>query len=332
MQFMNKPSLQILVRHHHLHAIQFRDTKLPLSKWNAYGQGQEEPATPSRRSATWTYPTRAFGSSFIASARPWRKVSISSAARFGFTKLASVADMIAVVSVSATTRLRCSAFLEANLRFWGAGRVQELAEHPRRTASCLPSFRLQAPPAQWIASTYSDSDPRYSATGEQILFFSTRSGRKPWIADRQGRNPQMVAVNGRFYGSPSWSPNGGRIAYDARIDSVAQVMVVSALGGTPKPVTSDRFENIVPSWSHDGQWIYCSNRSGRHEIWRVRPNGGASEQVTQKGGFDSQETRDGKYLYFSRSRTAPDIWRRTPDSTEEILVPEVAGRIWVAGK
>ena len=53
---------------------------------------------------------------------------------------------------------------------------------------------------------------------------------------------------------------------------------------------------------------------------------------TQKGGFDSQETRDGKYLYFSRSRAAPDIWRRTPDGTEELLVPEVAGRMWVAGQ
>lgn len=190
------------------------------------------------------------------------------------------------------------------------------------------------PPAQWIASTFGDLDPRYSATGEQILFQSTRSGsRKPWIADRQGRNAQMVALNGPFLGSPNWSPDGGRIAYDVRIEGFAQVMVVSSLGGTPKPLTSDKFENIVPSWSHDGQWLYyCSNRSGRQEIWRVRPNGGASEQVTQNGGFDSQESRDGKYLYFSRSRSAPGLWRRTPDGAEELLVPEVAGRIWVAGK
>ena len=98
-------------------------------------------------------------------------------------------------------------------------------------------------------------------------------------------------------------------------------------------MTDPKFENIVPSWSHDGQWLYyCSNRSGRQELWRVRPNGGASEPVTQKGGFEAQESRDGKVLYFSRSRTAPDIWRRTPDGTEELLVPEVAGRMWVAGQ
>lgn len=190
------------------------------------------------------------------------------------------------------------------------------------------------PAEQWIASTYSDSDPRYSASGEQILFSSRRSGKRmPWIADRRGRNAQMVPVNGPFFGSPRWSPDGARIAYDVRVEGYGQVVVASAMGGTPKQLTSDKFENIVPSWSHDSQWVYySSNRSGRQEIWRIRPDGGASEQVTRDGGFDSQETRDGKYLYFSRSRTQPTVvWRRSPDGVEELLVPEVRGRIWVAG-
>jgi serine/threonine protein kinase len=187
---------------------------------------------------------------------------------------------------------------------------------------------------QWIASTYSDLDPRYSATGEQILFTSNRSGAlRLWIADRQGRNPQMVALNGSIFGSPNWSPDVGRITYDVRIRKFAQIMVLSSLGGTPKQLTADEFENIVPSWSHDGQWIYyCSNRTGRQEIWRIRPAGGASEQVTKEGGFDSQETPDGKFLYFTRNRNTPGIWRRTPDGAEELLAPGAAGRMWVAGK
>ncbi len=189
-------------------------------------------------------------------------------------------------------------------------------------------------PVQWIASTFPDVDPRYSANGDQILFTSMRGGnRLPWISDRQGRNPLMIPINGPFHGSPRWSPDSGRIAYDARIQSYAQVMVVSSMGGTPKQITTDNFENVVPSWSHDGQWIYyCSNRSGRQEIWRIRPDGGASEQVTRNGGFDSQESRDGKYLYYSRSRIQPTVLcRRTPEGAEEMLVPEARGRVWVAG-
>ena len=61
-----------------------------------------------------------------------------------------------------------------------------------------------------------------------------------------------------------------------------------------------RSVNIAPRWSHDGRWVYyCSNRTGRLEIWRVRSEGGVSEQVTREGGFEIQESRDGKFLYFS---------------------------------
>ena len=191
------------------------------------------------------------------------------------------------------------------------------------------------PPKQWIASTFRDTVPRYSASGEQILFASGRTGKglRPWIADRHGRNPQILPLNGTFYGSPNWSPDAGRIAFDALVGNSAQIMAVSAMGGTPRQLTSDQSENIVPSWSHDSQWIYyCSNRSGRQEIWRVRPDGGASEQVTRDGGFDSQETRDGRYFYYSRGISQPTVvWRRTPDGAEELMVPEVRGRVWVAG-
>lgn len=190
-----------------------------------------------------------------------------------------------------------------------------------------------ASPTVWIASTSFDNDPRYLANGTQLLFGSTRSGKMaPWLSDRQGRNPQMVRINGPYYGSPSPSPDGTRIVYDARIAGFAQILLVPTAGGTPKQLTSDKFENIVPSWSHDGQWVYyCSNRSGRQEIWRISPSGGPSEQVTRNGGFDSQETLDGKYLYFSRSRVIPSVLRRTPDGQEEMLVPSVGGRPWIAG-
>jgi hypothetical protein len=41
---------------------------------------------------------------------------------------------------------------------------------------------------------------------------------------------------------------------------------------------------------------------------------------------------DGEYLYFSRSREAPALLRRKPDGAEELLIAELVGRMWVAGK
>ncbi len=198
----------------------------------------------------------------------------------------------------------------------------------------LPKPHVAGPVSQWIASTKIDHDPRYSATGDEILFTSTRSGNyAPWIAGRDGRNPQMVTVNGPFFGSPRWSPDSRRIVYDARTPTETVVFTVSTSGGTPLQLTSDHFENIVPSWSFDGKWVYfCSNRTGRQEIWKVPSSGGQTEQVTRNGGFDSQESSDGKYLYYSRSRQDTLLYRSTPGGTEELLLSDLAGRNWVAGK
>ncbi len=85
----------------------------------------------------------------------------------------------------------------------------------------------------------------------------------------------------------------------------------------------------MPSWSHDSQWIYyCSNRTGRQEVWRVAAEGGKSEQVTSTGGFEAQESRDGRYLFFSRSRATPMVVRRGRDATEETLITDLGQRGW----
>lgn len=196
----------------------------------------------------------------------------------------------------------------------------------------LPTPTRASAPVRWIASTSTEDDPRYFQNGERILFTSRRSGTlMPWIADRRGRNAQMVALSDALYGSPSVSPDGQRFVFDVRAKGDAQVMVASIAGGAAQALTKDRFENIVPSWSHDGRWVYySSNRTGRQEIWRIPPSGGTSEQVTRNGGFDSQDMPDGKYLYYSRSRSAPAVMRRGPEGTEEMLIPELGGRFWVA--
>ena len=58
----------------------------------------------------------------------------------------------------------------------------------------------------------------------------------------------------------------------------------------------------MPSWSHDGRFVYfSSNRTGAETIWRVPAAGGPEEQVTHTGGGRSQEAADGQTLFFQRS-------------------------------
>jgi Tol biopolymer transport system component len=65
------------------------------------------------------------------------------------------------------------------------------------------------------------------------------------------------------------------------------------------------------AWSRDGRSIYfTSNRSGRHEVWRMPASGGEAEQVTREGGASPDVSPDGRWLYYLKETPTPSLWRR----------------------
>jgi Tol biopolymer transport system component len=92
--------------------------------------------------------------------------------------------------------------------------------------------------------------------------------------------------------------------------SHADIYVITPEGGKPRRLTTEPSEDVVPSFSRDGQWIYfCSNRSGARQIWKMPAAGGLALQVTRGGGFDNVESPDGRFLYYAKERGVPGIWR-----------------------
>ena len=171
----------------------------------------------------------------------------------------------------------------------------------------------KTPPVKVISSTQYDSSPQYSPDGSRVAFRSNRSGSNEiWVSDSSGRIPvQLTHYAGPLTGTPRWSPDGMNIAFDTRPDGQADIYVVSSIGGTPRRVTKSEFEDVVPSWSRDGAWIYfASNRTGTWQVWRVRADGSVEEQVTSDGGFAAFESPDGRYLYYAKGRGAPGLWRK----------------------
>src|SRR6202035_1057610 len=71
----------------------------------------------------------------------------------------------------------------------------------------------------------------------------------------------------------------------ARANSEIYLLEVS--GGPPHlfPTVSGA-DNTVPSWSHDGKWLFFSSNSGDGptQVWKVPyPDGGPAVQVTMNG-------------------------------------------------
>jgi len=178
-----------------------------------------------------------------------------------------------------------------------------------------------------ISSTRQDCSPQFSPDGRKIAFASNRGGSwEIWVCDSDGQNAApLTSFNHLITGSPRWSPDGRQIVFDARAEDSADIYVVNVEGGNPRRLTAEPSEDIVPSWSRDGQWIYfCSNRSGGLQIWKMSAKassgGGQAVQVTRQGGFDNVESPDGQYLYYAKGRGESGIWRIPVAGGEETLV------------
>jgi Tol biopolymer transport system component/DNA-binding winged helix-turn-helix (wHTH) protein len=181
--------------------------------------------------------------------------------------------------------------------------------------------------APLISSTQFDNGPDYAPDGRKIVFASNRTGDFGiWVCGVDGLNPVQLVNRGPYLtGTPRWSPDGNWIAYDSRSsgpgrEGCADIYVISATGGPGRRLTTEASENVAPSWSRNGKWIYFgSTRSGSMQIWKVPAEGGPAMQVTRHGGFEGFESTEGKILYYAKGRSVPGIWQIPVTGGEESL-------------
>jgi Tol biopolymer transport system component/DNA-binding winged helix-turn-helix (wHTH) protein len=167
------------------------------------------------------------------------------------------------------------------------------------------------PHVKLISTTRDQFCPRYSPDGKHIAFSSNRGGPPEiWMSDPGGQNiVRLTDLKGLATGSPSWSQDGRKIAFDFRAktpegQSRADVYVVDIFEKVPRKLITDTPGAFNPSWSHDGKWIYFaggSDDSAGERIYRVRPQGGKSELLTAARGYWPLESLDGQTLYFAEN-------------------------------
>jgi Tol biopolymer transport system component len=151
------------------------------------------------------------------------------------------------------------------------------------------------------------------------VFTSDRTGSSEiWVCDTAGSNLVQLTSSGSA-GTPRWSPDGRRIAFDAQ----GGIHVIDVDGGRSRRVASEHFDGVVPSWSRDGQSIYfASPRTGRSEVWKVPAAGGQAVQITKRGGFAAFESQDGKSLYYAKGMNITGLWSVAVNGGEEAPVLE----------
>jgi Tol biopolymer transport system component/DNA-binding winged helix-turn-helix (wHTH) protein len=216
----------------------------------------------------------------------------------------------------------------------GAGVVyQNMLIEPNIWELPLPSSPSREPSGDKtfpvVAWTSFDSDMKFSPDGTRIAFASSRSGHSElWVSNRDGSQANKLtsfAGGGRVgrVGSPAWSADGKLIAFDTQgtaTDKWNLYSVAADGGGPAKPLTSDAFDNVRPSWSIDGQWIYFgSDRTGDWQIWKMPSSGGTAHQVTFGGGREPVVSWDGRRVYYAK-QDIQGIWAIPVEGGQEVQV------------
>ena len=99
--------------------------------------------------------------------------------------------------------------------------------------------------------------------------------------------------------------------------------VIDANGGVPRKLETGTRTNSMPSWSHDGKWIYFASglTHSNLTLWRVAATGGHAVQLTKTASVMPVESPDGQYVYFVRFTEGKfRLWRIRSDGSGETVV------------
>jgi TolB protein len=140
------------------------------------------------------------------------------------------------------------------------------------------------------------------------------------ISDADGQNIRNAMSSGDPIISPSWSPDGKKVAYVSFEDRKPVIYVHELATGRRISLSNQKGNNSAPAWSPDGKKLAISlSKDGNTQIYGINADGTGLHRLTRGNTIDTepQYSADGRYIYFTSDRGGnPQIYRMSAEGEQ----------------